>query len=83
MSVWKCPYCESVAIVIDPRTCDGVEDIDDTCPKIGCRAIMVRLDEPDAGNAIRRAFYNFDHASLDRLNQSVVALGDNEIGDAP
>lgn len=55
MAVLACPHCGSVAILT------GGDTDDDVCPRRDCRGIMARLAEPDAGAAIRKAFYGHDH----------------------
>lgn len=84
MSVWKCPHCTSVAIIVDGVT-------HETCPKVGCGGIAEKLDEPEAGRAIREAFYAHDHGfssvdaglgDLERLAESVKACGSDKTGGA-
>ncbi len=91
MSVWKCPHCTSVQIIM------GEELSDFQCSKLNCGAILDKLDEPDAGRAMREAFYCHDHrfspAIVDELarvrsvnaglKRIVKALEADEIGDAP
>ncbi len=55
MAVLSCPHCGSVHIVV------GGEPDTEVCTQIHCRGIMDRLIEPDAGAAIRKAFYAHDH----------------------
>jgi phage FluMu protein Com len=67
MAVLACPHCGTVTIVV------GGEDYEDSCPKIGCRSIMVRVIEPEAGTVIRKAFYAHDHGL--ELDSAIVPLG--------
>jgi hypothetical protein len=55
MAVLACPDCGTVIIAV------GGDTGDDICPRYGCRGIMERLTEPEAGAAIRKAFYAHDH----------------------
>jgi hypothetical protein len=54
MAVLSCPHCGTVHIVVG-------ETAADVCTRTQCRGIMDRLAEPEAGAAIRRAFYGHDH----------------------
>jgi hypothetical protein len=66
MSVYWCPHCTSVAIVVgDRRLNDGVSvtsrAVSEKCPRVDCGGILDKLDEPNAGNVVRAAFYGHDH----------------------
>lgn len=64
MAVLSCPHCGSVAIIV------GGDTDFDVCPKTGCGGIIERLIEPEAGAAIRRAFYGHDHG-LESLTEQI------------
>jgi hypothetical protein len=70
MAVLSCPHCGSVHIITDNR----MEA--DTCTKLGCRGIMERLAEPEAGIAIRKAFYGHDHDVTPNPHAHPLAMGE-------
>jgi hypothetical protein len=66
MSVWKCPHCTSVQIVIGDRPFGesggvALRAVSQKCPRADCGGIMTELDEPEACIAVRAALYGHDH----------------------
>jgi hypothetical protein len=65
MAVLSCPHCGTVIILVgvtEEPILAGYDIETEICPKFNCRRRLVRLTEPDAGAAIRKAFYGHDHA---------------------
>jgi hypothetical protein len=60
MSVWKCPHCKSVQIIV----CGLPRLVDDDCSNFDCSGVMEQLEDPEASNAVYDALYG----SLERTS---------------
>jgi hypothetical protein len=67
MAVLACPHCGSVLIIVGGHPTTGL------CQQGNCRGVLAQLVEPEAGTAIRKAFYAHDHGL--ELDGAIVPLG--------
>lgn len=66
MSVLQCPHCKSVHVITGDSNSDK-------CTNAACGGVMAELDEPEAGAAVRGAFYGHDHGLSPALSPDETA----------